>query len=30
MTTVPSNPRWEDFSFELVNLSDGTFTILTQ
>ena len=30
MPTVPATPRWEDFSFELVNLTDGTFTILTE
>ena len=29
MPTVPATPRWEDFSFELVNLTDGTFTMLT-
>lgn len=30
MPTVPSTPRFEDFSFELVNLSDGTFHVLTE
>jgi len=30
MTTVPNVPRWEDFSFQLVNISDGTFQILTE
>jgi len=28
MTTVPDIPRFDDFVWELVNMNDGSFTIL--